>query len=37
LRIRSRAIQSEPQISVHEIGPFPSSSAGAMIHRLCTD
>jgi hypothetical protein len=30
-------MHSEPQISLHEIGPFPSSSADAMIHRLCTD
>src|SRR4030095_1052998 len=37
LRISSRAMHSEPQISLHEIGPFRSSSADAMIHRLCTD
>ena len=30
-------MHSEPQISLHEIGPFRSSSADAMIHRLCTD
>jgi hypothetical protein len=30
-------MHSEPQISLHEIGPFLSSSVGAMIHRLSTD
>jgi len=30
-----RAMQAEPQISAHEIGPPFSSSGGAMIHRLC--
>jgi hypothetical protein len=37
LRISSRAIHAEPQISFHEIGPPFNSSAGVMIHRLCTD
>src|SRR6266404_9393271 len=37
LRKRRRAMQSAPQISVHEIGPPFSSSGGAIIHRLCTD
>src|SRR5258708_723010 len=36
-RKSSRAMQSAPQISLHEIGPPFSSSGGAMIHRLCTD
>src|SRR6266702_680623 len=35
LRISSRAMQADPQISVHEIGPPFNSSGGAMIHRLC--
>src|SRR6266542_4995305 len=35
LRISSRAMQADPQISFHEISPPFSSSAGAMIHRLC--
>jgi len=37
LRISSRAMHAEPQTSFHEIGPPFSSSAGAMIHRVCTD
>jgi uncharacterized protein (TIGR03067 family) len=30
-------MHSDPQISLHEIGPFLSSSVGVMIHRLSTD
>src|SRR5437667_537355 len=37
LRLSSRAMHGDPQISVHEIGPLFSSSGGAIIHRLCTD
>src|SRR3981081_1583827 len=37
LRKSRRAMQSAPQISVHEIGPPFSSSGGSRIHRLCTD
>src|SRR5439155_2695788 len=37
LRISSRAIHAEPQISFHEIGPPLSSSRGAIIQRVCTD
>jgi len=37
LRISSRAMHSDPQISLHEIGSFLSSSVDAMIHRLSTD
>src|ERR1700688_2989172 len=36
LRISTRAIHAESQISLHEIGAPFSSSAGAMIHRLST-
>src|SRR6266700_3576949 len=35
LRMSRRAMQADPQISSHEITPPFSSSAGAMIHRLC--
>jgi len=39
LRINSRAMQGEPQISDHEIPDSSgfSFSGGAMIHRLSTD
>src|SRR5437870_11323665 len=37
LRKSSRAMQAEPQISLHGIAPPLSSSAGAMIQRGCTD
>jgi hypothetical protein len=33
----SRAMQADPQISVHAIDAPFSSSGGAMIHRVCTD
>ena len=37
LRMSSRAMQADPQISFHEISPPFSSSGGAIIHRLRTD
>src|SRR5438477_12568876 len=32
-----RAMHSQPQISLHEIGPLMSCSGGRMIQRLSTD